>query len=181
MTVLRKVAVAFGAAALALASASASAEGVERLPSPPPDEAFQCFFDGLDAEPTTYEATVETIDGFMMYFTQDGSYTRAMIRRVYDDVEYTRGEGPTTGPAVVYVTGQQMIMLEWATPQIFGDEPSESPISASFQVPRMEVRGADGGLVDAFGYLLRAEDGEDLGIVHTYGTCGDGAILEAGW
>lgn len=182
MSGLRRVAVVFGSAVLGLAGTSTAAEAVERVPAPAPDEAFQCFFGGLDAGPTTYEATVETIDGSITFFTNaDGTYTRVLVRRVYDAVEYTREVGAPTGPPVVYVTGQQMIMLEWAVPQVFGEEPSEEIVSGVFQVPRMEIRDADGGLVDTFGYRLQADDGEDLSIVHTRGTCGDGANIQAGW
>lgn len=167
-------ALALGVAAVALAGASVVvAAGNETYPNPQPDERFECQLDGFDE--VGYEPQVATVDGFTRFFTHGGdSFTKAMVRRVYDNVEFRLRAGDVSPlPEVVYVSGRQLIVLEWAAPQFVGEEPSEDLVSMLIQVPGMEIRDEDGGLVDEFRYLARFDPADGWTVPHQSGFCGD--------
>ena len=167
-------------AVLASAGAAQAASPPEAYPIDS-DEAFDCFLQGTDQAPVVYEATTLANEGYIRSLGPTGAddgWLKAFGVRIYDNTEYTLEnpvEAPPGTPTTVYVSGRQMIMLEWATPQTPGS-PTDDPIAVTWTVPNIEVRDADGALVDAFSYRVVADVDTGLNVVHQNGVCGDFVI-----
>lgn len=179
-----KIKTVVGVLAVGVVLASGSAAQAASPPGAYPidsDEAFDCFLQGTDDAPVVYEATTPENDGYIRSLGQTGAddgWLKAFGVRTYDNTAYTLenpDEAPAGTPDTVYVTGRQMIMLEWATPQTPGD-PTDDPIAVTWTVPKIEVREADGTLVDAFSYRVVADVDTGLNVVHQSGVCGDFVI-----
>jgi len=150
------------------------------------DEAFGCYLEGTDAPPVVYEATTLENDGYLRSLgptAADGGWLKAFLVRTYDHTEYVYSAvdndpqvAPEGTPDTVYVSGRQIITLEWAEAQPAG-APVADPIAATFTVSRMEVRDAAGVLVDSFSYRVMVDE-TGVTVLHQRGLCGDFVLVD---